>query len=400
MDKTKRSVAVLLRPDIRKIDFECTAGTERVAISDLQLLNQLHFSTLYCSAAQLRNWPTSMRLCQLFYPNAFLDLLNKASCSRNRFIRRTFAIIYFFATRVFEMLYVFQFIFVCRKFDYYYVFQVPLVGILAQKKTLVMCQDLGPRTFYFSTLFTKRFQQICFVFCSLALKKLFIASKPSIPENQLSVLHNNVDTDIFIKKSVGFNKRHLRLGYVGTWSTEKGINVLVDVVKRANQSDIAKHMSFIIAGDIDIWDRSDWEKEHLAGLQRKVLSLRKYRNVSIVGKIPYRNLSDFYQSIDYLLFPSVWEEPFGNVLIEAMSSGTPAIAFSIGATSEVIDNYINGIIVKTKTSRAFSQEIERQYLLGPAKRERLSNNAREKVLAQFSQSARAKKLLSYFQRIS
>ena len=46
-----------------------------------------------------------------------------------------------------------------------------------------------------------------------------------------------------------------------------------------------------------------------------------------------------------LLFPVDWPEPFGMVLIEAMSCGTPVIAFRRGAVPEVVDDGVSGLIV-------------------------------------------------------
>ncbi|GGX32249.1 glycosyl transferase [Pigmentiphaga litoralis] len=46
-----------------------------------------------------------------------------------------------------------------------------------------------------------------------------------------------------------------------------------------------------------------------------------------------------------LLFPVDWPEPFGMVLIEAMSCGTPVIAFRRGAVPEVVDHGVSGLIV-------------------------------------------------------
>ena len=46
-----------------------------------------------------------------------------------------------------------------------------------------------------------------------------------------------------------------------------------------------------------------------------------------------------------LLFPIDWLEPFGMVMIEAMSCGTPVIAFRCGSTEEVIDHGVSGFLV-------------------------------------------------------
>ena len=46
-----------------------------------------------------------------------------------------------------------------------------------------------------------------------------------------------------------------------------------------------------------------------------------------------------------LLFPIDWPEPFGLVMIEAMATGTPVIAFGNGSVPEVIDVGISGFVV-------------------------------------------------------
>ena len=46
-----------------------------------------------------------------------------------------------------------------------------------------------------------------------------------------------------------------------------------------------------------------------------------------------------------LLFPIVWDEPFGMVMIEAMVCGTPVVALRRGSVPEVIVHGQTGIIV-------------------------------------------------------
>lgn len=54
---------------------------------------------------------------------------------------------------------------------------------------------------------------------------------------------------------------------------------------------------------------------------------------------------ELYQNAKAFLFPIQWEEPFGLVLTEAMSTGTPVIAFARGAIPEIVVDGVTGFIV-------------------------------------------------------
>lgn len=58
--------------------------------------------------------------------------------------------------------------------------------------------------------------------------------------------------------------------------------------------------------------------------------------------------SRFLGSAKALLFPILWEEPFGMVMIEAMACGTPVIAYNRGSVSEIIKDGLTGFIIDQK----------------------------------------------------
>lgn len=58
------------------------------------------------------------------------------------------------------------------------------------------------------------------------------------------------------------------------------------------------------------------------------------------------HLIGHYQTSRALLFPIQWEEPFGLVMIEAMSCGTPVIAYNRGSVSDVVRDGVTGFIIE------------------------------------------------------
>lgn len=68
--------------------------------------------------------------------------------------------------------------------------------------------------------------------------------------------------------------------------------------------------------------------------------------VDMIGEISEREKPAFLSGAVGLLMPIEWPEPFGLVMIEAMSYGTPVVAFNRGSIPEVIEDGLTGFIVE------------------------------------------------------
>jgi glycosyltransferase involved in cell wall biosynthesis len=67
--------------------------------------------------------------------------------------------------------------------------------------------------------------------------------------------------------------------------------------------------------------------------------------ITLEETVPFQEKVAAYQHAKAFLFPIQWEEPFGLVMIEAMSCGTPVIAFARGAVPEIVEDGVSGFIV-------------------------------------------------------
>ena len=66
--------------------------------------------------------------------------------------------------------------------------------------------------------------------------------------------------------------------------------------------------------------------------------------MKVIGYVSHDELKSMLNKIDILLFPSLWDEPFGLVPAEAAMASTPTIAFSVGALPEVVIHNETGVL--------------------------------------------------------
>jgi glycosyltransferase involved in cell wall biosynthesis len=122
------------------------------------------------------------------------------------------------------------------------------------------------------------------------------------------------------------------LAFLGRISPEKGIVKAVEIAERAG-------MTLKVAAKIEHTDRKYFENE--------VQHLFQRSQVEYVGEINECEKAEFLGRAKALLFPIDWPEPFGLVMIEALSCGTPVIAFRAGSVDEVIEDGVSGFVVET-----------------------------------------------------
>lgn len=120
------------------------------------------------------------------------------------------------------------------------------------------------------------------------------------------------------------------LAFTGRIAPEKRPDLAIEIARRAG-------IHLKIAAKVDAADRAYFE--HVV---RPMLSAP---GVEFIGEIGDSQKSEFLGNAMALLFPIDWPEPFGLVMIEAMSCGTPVIATRRGSVPEVIDHGRSGFIV-------------------------------------------------------
>jgi glycosyltransferase involved in cell wall biosynthesis len=120
------------------------------------------------------------------------------------------------------------------------------------------------------------------------------------------------------------------LAFIGRIAPEKRVDRAIAIATACGQR-------LRIAAKIDDADREYFERD--------IRHLFDHPLVEYIGEIDEHQKADFLGRATALLFPIDWPEPFGLVMIEALSCGTPVVAFRGGSVPEVIDDGITGFVV-------------------------------------------------------
>jgi glycosyltransferase involved in cell wall biosynthesis len=158
------------------------------------------------------------------------------------------------------------------------------------------------------------------------LVSISLAQRENFPGiNFLSNVPNGIDTD-------DFAYREAKSDYflcIGEVNFRKGTHIAIQAAIRTN-------VSLVIAGSVREGDLPYFSRFIKPFLSSKII---------YVGEVSGLEKLKVFQNAKALLAPFLWQEPFGLVLIEAMSCGTPVIAFRNGATSEIVCDGLTGYIV-------------------------------------------------------
>lgn len=98
------------------------------------------------------------------------------------------------------------------------------------------------------------------------------------------------------------------------------------------------------------------------------------------------NASDYIDMFDVQAVPSMYDESFGLISVEAMASGVPVVAFACGGIPEVVVDGRNGFVVPVGDSQMMAERID--YLINNTEeRNIMSEKCEEDYLSKFSTSS-------------
>ncbi len=248
-------------------------------------------------------------------------------------------------------------------------------GILAAKLAGVPCVA-HVRDFEDLNWFDRRLSGMVsvFVYISQAVQECHRAA--GVPSARGRVVYNAVDTSIIFnsrqiereRETLGLAPDTLAVGLVGRLEPWKGHRVFLRAMARVVAA-VPEARGAVIG------DPVPYEADYPGLLSDLV---RELELDSVVGFYPFRpDAAAAMAGLDLVVLASSSPEPFGRVLIEAMALGKPVVATNAGATREIVQDGIQGLLVEAGNAEALAAAIirllthrEEARLMGQRGRER------------------------------
>jgi glycosyltransferase involved in cell wall biosynthesis len=171
--------------------------------------------------------------------------------------------------------------------------------------------------------------------------------------------------------------------FVGRLENIKGIDILLNSFKYVVQEIPSARLYIVGKGSMR------------QSLEDLAASLGIANKVHFKGPLVEHDLAATYMASDLCVFPSLYGEGFGIVLLEAMACRKPVIASRVGGMKEVIQNCENGVLVTPGDPRELAEKIL-HLVDNPNFSSRLVNNAYKNVRQNNDWSRIAKQYLELF----
>lgn len=151
-----------------------------------------------------------------------------------------------------------------------------------------------------------------------------LTGKPVLP------MRRGVDATLFSPVRRDVQDSVFRLGFVGRLRPEKNVRFLARIERALIERGMT-NIRFLIVGD---------------GSERLWLE-RNMRHAEFTGVLRGQSLARAYANMDLFLFPSE-TDTFGNVILEAMASGVPAIVTAKGGPKYLVQNCATGFVAENE----------------------------------------------------
>jgi len=191
-------------------------------------------------------------------------------------------------------------------------------------------------------------------------------------QNQIRVIPGGVDLSAFPEEmeTADVNRKYNLEGkklilFSGKLTKYKGVKYLIQAARNIDAV-------IGITGDGP-------ERKNLENLVKEL----RLSNVRFFGFIDNHKLIKLYYRADICVVPSVWDEPLGLVVLEAMATKTPVVVTRKGGIPLAVKDGVNGLFIRPRNPKEISEKVN-LLLKDESLRTKIGQRARKTIIERFT----------------
>lgn len=196
------------------------------------------------------------------------------------------------------------------------------------------------------------------------------------------------------RRKWGAGERQVAL-LAGRLDRNKGHEIFLDALAQIETAN--RPLGVVLGGS----DKSS-VRAYRKGLQDRVHALDLEGDVVFAGGMGAEEMPLAYGAVDMVVAPSVFQEPFGRVAVEAQAMERLVIASDIGGFRETIavdGEMRTGWLVQPGNPAALARAVGQAMVLGTLRRKEMGRRARKHVASSFSMKKMCARTLSLYQEL-
>ncbi|MBF0622662.1 MAG: glycosyltransferase family 4 protein [Magnetococcales bacterium] len=211
----------------------------------------------------------------------------------------------------------------------------------------------------------------------------------SMDSRPVTVIPNPIDTDLFAPDPSLKEDDHLL--YVGRLQYLKGVDLIAEALPILCEQRPKLRCTFL-GGDTDYKEGVTW-KRHILNIVPD-----QFHNRLHFDMVSRRSLIQWYNRASLAIFPSRWEN-FPYVLLESMSTGTPAAITAVGGMPEIVTPGKDGLIIPDHTPEAVISTVLEGFT-NPEQLRKMGQHARDKIVQHYGIDSVAQSMAQYYRGLS
>lgn len=211
-----------------------------------------------------------------------------------------------------------------------------------------------------------------------------------LARDKVHVVSLGIHVDDFGRDAITPTNQSPSIGYLARVCPAKGFHLLVDAFLNLSRMPGMQFAKLLAAGWL-----AEKDRPYFAAQQQKIVDARLSDRFEYCGVLDRKQKVDFLRRLDVLSVPTVYREPKGLYVLEALASSVPVVQPAHGIFPELLAATGGGRLVAPEDAEQLAQSLY-ELLRNHNERSRLGAAGRENVRRSFTAEVMARETLAIY----